>query len=301
MALILMLIATGYVCGRLGLMQSEHKGFIIKLLINIAVPCMCIHNVFTDFSPELISQSGVLLLAPLLFNIIMIALALLLAKLMRVERKRFGGFVVMCAMTNSLFVGYPVCTELFGAEGTPYIMCFYMLNTFFFWAAGSTMIYLSAGAKGLGFKQICKKLASPPLIALLASIALLLCRVQLPGLVLSFTKYMGNTVTPLALIYIGFLIFETGFKSMKPDAGIWLVSGMRFIISPLVMLLICRLFGISGIAKNVFMVEAAMPVMTQSVVVSAYAGADEKYNAIGMSFTSILCLAAVPVLMLLFG
>ena len=53
--------------------------------------------------------------------------------------------MVMCAMSNSLFVGYPVCTELFGAEGTPYVMCFYMMNTFFFWAIGSTMIYMSAG------------------------------------------------------------------------------------------------------------------------------------------------------------
>lgn len=112
---------------------------------------------------------------------------------------------------------------------------------------------------------------------------------------------MGNTVTPLALIYIGFLIYETGLKNLKPDAGIWVVSGMRFIISPLIMLLMCRVFNIGGMAQSVFMIEAAMPVMTQSVVVSAYAGADEKYNALGMGFTSILCLIAVPVLMLIFG
>jgi len=125
--------------------------------------------------------------------------------------------------------------------------------------------------------------------------------VKLNGLLESFTKYMGNTVTPLALIYIGFLIYETGLKNLKPDAGIWVVSGMRFIISPLIMLLMCRVFNIGGMAQSVFMIEAAMPVMTQSVVVSAYAGADEKYNALGMGFTSILCLIAVPVLMLIFG
>lgn len=47
--LILMLIAVGYIMGRTGLMKKEHKSFVIKLLVNISVPCMCIHNVFTDF------------------------------------------------------------------------------------------------------------------------------------------------------------------------------------------------------------------------------------------------------------
>ena len=287
-----MLIAVGYIMGRIGLMKKEHKSFVIKLLVNISVPCMCIHNVFTDFSVELIKSAGALLLAPMLFNIAMILIALAVAKAMKISRKRFGGFVVMCAMSNSLFVGYPVCTELFGAEGTPYVMCFYI---------GATMIYMSAGESRLSIKEIGKKLASPPLISLLAAVALLLMGVKLPSLFESFTKYMGNTVTPLALIYIGFLIYETGLKNLKPDAGIWVVSGMRFIISPLIMLLMCRVFNIGGMAQSVFMIEAAMPVMTQSVVVSAYAGADEKYNALGMGFTSILCLIAVPVLMLIFG
>ena len=287
-----MLIAVGYIMGRIGLMKKEHKSFVIKLLVNISVPCMCIHNVFTDFSVELIKSAGALLLTPMLFNIAMILIALAVAKAMKISRKRFGGFVVMCAMSNSLFVGYPVCTELFGAEGTPYVMCFYI---------GATMIYMSAGESRLSIKEIGKKLASPPLISLLAAVALLLMGVKLPSLFESFTKYMGNTVTPLALIYIGFLIYETGLKNLKPDAGIWVVSGMRFIISPLIMLLMCRVFNIGGMAQSVFMIEAAMPVMTQSVVVSAYAGADEKYNALGMGFTSILCLIAVPVLMLIFG
>lgn len=300
-ALILMLIATGYALGALRLMAKEHKGFIIKLLINVSVPCMCIHNVFTDFSAELISDAGSLLLVPFLFNLAMIALSVAVAKLLRIPRKRFGGFVVMCAMTNSLFVGYPICTELFGSAGTPYVMCFYMLNTFFFWAVGSTMIYISAGEERLSVGEVCKKLASAPLISLLVSVILLLFGVKLPSLVLSFTKYLGNTVTPLALIYIGFLIYETGLKNLRPDKGIWVVSGMRFIVSPLVMLAMCRIFDIDGMARSVFMIEAAMPVMTQSVVVSAYAGADEKYNALGMGFTSVLCLVAVPVLMLLFG
>jgi predicted permease len=76
---------------------------------------------------------------------------------------------------------------------------------------------------------------------------------------------------------------------------------MRFVGVPALMLLLCSLFGITGLARSVFFIQAAMPVMTQSVVVSGLAGADEQYNALGMSFTTLLCLVAIPVLMLILG
>ena len=299
--LILLLICAGYFFGRKGFMTREHKSFVIKLLINLSVPCMCVHNVFTQFSRKLILEAGPLLAAPFICNILAVLLSVGIAKLFKVNRRRFGGFVVMCAMSNAMFVGYPVCYELFGEQGVPYLMCFYLINTLFFWAIGAPMIYASAGEARLSVKQIAKKLVSPPLAALFIAMPLMLLGLEPPRVVLSFCQYMSNTVTPLALIYIGFLIYETGFKALKPDAGIWVVSAMRFVVTPLIMLLLCHAFNIGGTARSVFMIEAAMPVMTQSVVVSGYAGADEKYNALGMGFTSILCLIAVPVLMLLFS
>lgn len=300
-ALILVMIGVGCVFAYKGWMKKEHKSFIIKLLINIAVPCMCISNVFAQFTKELMLQAGRLLLVATICNIITLGIGILVAKAVKISHRRFGGFVVMCALSNSVFVGYPVCLELFGDVGTPFVMCYYIMNTAFFWAVGAPLIYASAGETKPTVVSTLKKLASPPLIALAAAVALLLLGVKLPPVALTLCKYMSNTVTPLALMYIGFLIYETGFKNLKPDKGIWVAMAMRFVAAPLIMLGICRIFGIEGIARNVFMIEAAMPVMTQSVVISAAAGADEKYNALGMSFSSLLCLVAVPLLMLIFA
>ncbi len=299
--LILMMIAVGYLFGRLGWMKSEHKPFVTKFLIYVAMPCMCIQNVFANFTPDILKSSGLLLLVPLVFNLCTMALSLGVAKLMRISRKRFGGFVVMCSMSNSLFVGYPVCMELFGDVGIPYMMCFYIVNTTMFWVLGAPLIYHS-GESGQTFTlggSLKRLVTSPPLVALAAAIAVLLLGIEPPHIINSFCKYMSNAVTPLALLYVGFLIYETGLKNLRPDAGIWVASGMRFVAAPIVMVLLCRLFRLDADVTAVFMIEAAMPMMTQSVVVSAFAGADEKYNALGMSVTSILCLLAIPLLMLL--
>ena len=95
-----------------------------------------------------------------------------------------------------------------------------------------------------------------------------------------------------------FSLFTAAAGLMKDPISF---SAMRFIAVPALMLVMCNVFGITGLPRSVFFIEAAMPVMTQSVVVSGIAGADEQYNALGMSFTTILCLIAIPILMLILG
>jgi predicted permease len=300
--LVLMMVSVGYLFGLAGWMKAEHKSIVINFLIYVAVPCMCVKNVFGNFTQEMFANAGMLLLVPILFNLVTFAVSIGLGKLMKISKKRFGGFVVMCAFSNSLFIGYPITYELFGDAGVPYLMFYYIINTAAFWLLGSFLIYRS-GESGEKFslKGTLKNLISPPLVALLASIVLLLLGVTLPHLLMTFAGYMSGTVTPLALLYVGFVIYETGLKNIRPDGAIWVASAMRFIGVPALMLLMCGMFGITGLAKNVFFIEAAMPVMTQSVVVSGLAGADEQYNALGMSFTTLLCLIAIPILMLILG
>ncbi len=300
--LVLMMVSVGYLFGLAGWMKAEHKSIVIHFLIYIAVPCMCIKNVFGNFTQAMFANAGMLLLVPILFNLVTFAASIGLGRLMKISAKRFGGFVVMCAFSNSLFIGYPIAYELFGDAGVPYLMFYYIINTAAFWLLGSMLIYRSGeSGKAFSLKGTLKNLISAPLVALLGSIVLLLLGVTLPRLLMTFADYMSSTVTPLALLYVGFIIYETGLKNIKPDAGIWVASAMRFIAVPALMLVMCNVFGITGLPRSVFFIEAAMPVMTQSVVVSGIAGADEQYNALGMSFTTILCLIAIPILMLILG
>ena len=123
--------------------------------------------------------------------------------------------------------------------------------------------------------------------------------VKMPQPVVKLSGYMGNIVTPLALFYIGYALYEYGFKSLKPDRCMLAVMGMRFIAAPLIMLVLCKLFGLSGMPSGVLVIESAMPVMTQAVVVAAANDADESFVAAGMSLTTLGCFIFVPLLMLL--
>ena len=64
-------------------------------------------------------------------------------------------------------------------------------------------------------------------------------------------------------------------------------------------MLLCMLLGVDGLARSVFVVEAAMPVVTQTVVASAEYGADETLAAQGAALSTLACFVVIPVLMLL--
>ena len=55
----------------------------------------------------------------------------------------------------------------------------------------------------------------------------------------------------------------------------------------------------TGLARDVFLVESALPVVTQVTVLAGAYGADEKYAATGACLSIFGCCISLPVLMLL--
>ncbi|MBQ6892257.1 MAG: hypothetical protein IJN47_06550, partial [Clostridia bacterium] len=67
--------------------------------------------------------------------------------------------------------------------------------------------------------------------------------VELPSFLASSIRYMSDTVSPLALIYTGFIIYEIGLKNLRILPGLPAVIAFRFVLSPLLTVGLCALFG----------------------------------------------------------
>ena len=74
---------------------------------------------------------------------------------------------------------------------------------------------------------------------------------------------------------------------------------IRLIISPLICAAFCTLGGVSGLAMRVFIVESALPVVSQITVMAGAYGADEEYAATGACLSMLGCFLTIPVLMLI--
>lgn len=297
--IILLLTATGYFCAAMGWMSPQAKRFISKFTMSVAIPCMCVYGLTNNLTHELLAGSLGFLLVPLLSTVGAFLLSLLVGRLLKLPRKRLGVFMMMCSVSNAIFIGLPMCTELFGEACTPYVMLYYLVNTSFVQLVGLSLVRWAGDGGGFDRRMLKKFLTTPAVIGVLVSFVLVFTGVSLPPLVMSYCKYMNNLVTPLALLLTGYIIYEIGLKNLKLDRDLAIMLLFRFLLVPGVSFALCELFGVAGLGRSVLLVETAMPVVTQTVVAAADYGADEQFAAQGAALSTLACFVVIPVLMLI--
>jgi len=301
---LLMLMSVGYFMGTAGWMTAREKKFLSKYIINIAVPANCIVGLLNNLDRSSLAQAGMLLVCEVLGIGAALLLAAAAAALLRLPRERWGVFVAMAGLSNTLFIGIPVCTQLFGEACMPYLMIYYLGNTSFLQSVGLMLIERSGskGPRAGGAARFLRDVfTKPPILGVLAAIVLLVLGLKLPGPVMRFADYIGGSVSPLALIYCGFIVYEVGLKNLRLLYGLPTMLVLRLAAAPALCWAFCRLFGVTGLARNVFLVESALPVVSQVPVMAGAYGADEEYAATGACLSVIGCFFTLPVLMLLIG
>ena len=287
--IILLLTATGYLCAERGWMGPQAKAFIGKFTLSVAIPCMSVYGLTNNLTRDLLVQSGSFLLVPLLGTVVITILSLLVGRLLKLPRKKLGVFMMMCSVSNAIFVGLAMCTELFGDTCTPYVMLYYLVNTSFVQLLFLSLVRWSGESRGFDLKMLQKFLTTPAVIAVFVGLAL----------VMSYCRYMNNLVTPLALLLAGYIIHDIGLKNVRLDRDLGIAMIFRFLLAPALSVALCRAFGVTGLAHDVLIVETAMPVVTQTVVAAAEYGADEEFAAQGAALSTIACFVVIPVLMLI--
>ena len=301
---LLLLMAVGYFMGVRGWMTAAEKKFLSRFIINIAVPANCIVGLLNNLDREGLVQAGPLVAAALLGVGATLLLSMGAVALLRLPRARWGVFAAMAGLSNTLFIGIPVCTQLFGEVCMPYVMLYYLGNTTFLQSAGILLVERSGdggrqpGGPGRFLRDIFTK---PPILGVLCAIVLLVLGVDLPGPVMRFAGYISSTVSPLALIYGGFIVYEVGLKNLRLLPGLPAMLVIRLAVAPVICWGFCLLFGVEGLARDVFLVESALPVVSQVTVMAGAYGADEEYAATGACLSILGCFVSLPILMLVLG
>jgi predicted permease len=298
---IFLIQSVGYLLGHLGWLTDNEKKFISKYVINMAVPVNCVVGMLKNFSREDLLKAGV----PLLIGITVVGASLLLgavvATALKLPRNRWGVFVAMAGISNSMFIGLPVTQQLFGPPSLPYMMMYFLASSLYTQTV-AVVLCEQAGTKGSSGKPNFLKMAmgmfkKPPVIGIMTAVVLLLTGLRPPQVILNAAGYISNTVTPLALIYCGFILYEVGIKNLRLMPGLPTMLVIRLVLSPILCIGMSALFGITGLARDVFVIMASLPCVTQITVMAGLYGADEQYAAVGSSLSLLGMFVTLPILM----
>lgn len=140
-----------------------------------------------------------------------------------------------------------------------------------------------------------RMILSPPLVSFCLALVLVLTEVHLPSALMEAFHYLGNMVTPLSMLFIGYTLSTVDIKALHFGKEINLVLLGRFIVAPVSALLFSRLFALPEMMTIVFVTLSALPAMAQVPILAAVYGADTKYGAVVVSITTLLCIIVIPV------
>lgn len=295
---ILIMVSIGYVLSYRGWFDERTSELFSKIVVKVSLPALMISNLLSTFDRKKLFEAGLGVFIPILCMLLLYGIGLMIVRLLNIPSHKHGVFLAMFTFSNTVFIGLPVNVALFGEKSTSFVLLYYVANTVLFWTMGVSGIQRD-GLNGqvTTISRRIKNLLSPPLIGFLLAILLIMLDVRLPKFIMDACKYMGNLTTPLSMLYIGIVINSIKMQDIKFDKDMVAVLLGRFVLAPLLILAFMYYLPLPVLMKKVFVIQAAMPTMTQIAIVSQAYKADYRYAAAMVTVTTMASLIFIPLYM----
>jgi len=302
---IIAIIVLGYILQVKGWFGDAFGPNLYRLIMNVALPASIFVSVMKYLTlDKLISLSGGLLYTFVAF-ILGYIVAYIAVVVFKVRPGRRGTMINTFVNANTIFIGLPLNVALFGDQALPYFLIYYITNTISTWTLG---VYLmtsdsKSGQSKKASKFDWKKLLPAPLVGFLVALLFLILRISIPDFATNTLTYVGNIVTPLSLIYIGIVLAKAGLKTITFDKDTIVTLVGRFILAPLIMLLVLKFFApnMETVEFKTFMIQSATPALAVLPILANQGKGDVEFSTNVVTLSTVLFIVVIPILQTLLG
>lgn len=293
---ILLIITVGFILSKIGWLNEKTGDVFSKIIINISLPSLMIINISQRFSSETLLQYKYGIIVSFACILISYLISFVIGKVAKIDEIKLGIFCALFTFSNTIFIGLPVNIAIYGEDSIPFVLLYYFANTTLFWTLGAYNIKKTKYNKSveLSIKLVIKKIISPPLFGFLIGLLLVLLNIQIPIFISDALKHVGNLTTPLSMFFIGLVISSVKLKDIKLDLYSCLIIIGKFIITPFIVFMLLRVIKLPALMQNVFILEAAMPIMAQIAVVARHYDSESEYTSWLITLTTIISIIITP-------
>ena len=292
----------GLVLGKGKLLQDCAMVSFSNVLMYVAMPFL-VFSKLLDLDLRQVCLSEILLAA--LMPILLSGLLILVCRLFCREEPTKRRAAVFCAVfPNCGFLGIPLAAILWPQDPKIvfYLSVFNVVSTFLLLTVG---VWILSGDQS----EIClkKTLVSPIFFAIVLGVAAsLLGTAEVFPSLRTFSDTLANLTTPLAMITLGFELSKLPLRTVWRQGGVYRVSLVRLILSPLLALGVLMGAGrVFSLPMSRSLVLAVLVATSVSTAASAPAmakkyGADSVYAAALTVSNTLLCTLTLPLAYLAF-
>ncbi|PKM67392.1 MAG: hypothetical protein CVU95_06685 [Firmicutes bacterium HGW-Firmicutes-2] len=311
---LILLVLVGVYARKLKIIPEEGIAILSKLLIHITLPILTFFSITSYKLPENIFRDGFFIICMgVIIQLFSLFTGKIIAKKLKLDRVKKNVYAAQLMIGNTVYLAFPLMTDLFGNIGLIYAIVYYLVSLTFIWTIG---VYLFNKDEMKNIRHIFKSLVNPCTIAFALGVIALILRIDIAmdKWVLFRNTYqfmydtfypLGNTTMSLSMVFIGLIIGQMEFKQILgifKDRSVQILVLVKLIVIPgffLLVLLFAKEIA-SEIAIAVIFIETLMPASTVTVAIAKENGSDYTYAMEIAIATTIICLITIPVMLRLY-
>jgi len=296
---IFLVMAVGFFFTWKKIWPENTQSSLSTIVIRIAAPCLAVTSIVAGFTRELLASSLILLLIAFLHMGVNFLIGKLSSRALSLDGGKKTIFEVTFTFSNIIFIGLPINQVVFGTAGVSFLFAYYIVILAFFWSTGLAKIAAAGEAlNGDGppkkVRVSPKNIFNPGFIGVIIGAILVEAELPLPSVLGIGLGYLANLTVPLSLLVIGanLVIFKDGIPRITKDEW-WIMIG-KFVISPLVMIGLLKLFGVEGMPFYVFLLSASMPCHMQTAILAQQYNVESAYASKLVGLSTLLSIGTIP-------
>lgn len=270
----------------------------------IALPSLFIHNLSgTDFSGL---ETGNLVLVLMLASVIISLLAMAGARLMKLPKEYSGVFIQATFRGNLAFVGLPLVIFALNDKSmstqlvTEALIALAALIPLY----NIISIYSLISAKSkinstIIIKILFQMIKNPLIISTVVGVFLGWMNWDLPMIVDRPFELLGQTALALALVSLGGALVQLEIRGNIRLS--FIASLLKVAAVPIVTFGLCKMINLPAEQTYIAMIFAACPTAAASYILTTQLGGDEGLAASSVIVSTILSLAALTIILMLFS
>ncbi len=261
-----------------------------RLLVYVFTPFLIFKGVaYSDLSGD---EAGQLIAVAALMSAAVAVAAWLLARQARFDRQMAAAFTLSATLVNAGNYGLPLNRFAFGAAGEERAIVFFMTTLLVSYTLG---VFLASFGR-LSARGALRNVFTVPLpYAAALGLAVNLGDVTLPLPVERAVHLLADATIPVMLVVLGAQLSRASVRGrIQP---ILLASGLRLLLGPLIALGLVVLLGLSGLTRQVAIVQSAMPTAVVTGVLASEFGADTEFVTATILVSTITSMATLTVLL----
>ena len=286
------IVGVGALLRATGILNREDAQPINRVIIYAGLPAFIFRAVYqATLRADLL---GVVAVAWIVFAV-MLAVAWLAARALKLPAPLVGGFIVVTALGNTGYIGYPITSALLGAKELPEAIFYDVFGTVCALALVGLLVAQRYGDNDEARVNPLRELFTfPAVIALI--VALVLKPVPIPAQVMDGLGLLASMVAPLIMISVGLSLRASTLGRRAGPLAV--VSALRLVLAPLLGLGLGMVLVGQGPALRVTVLEAGMPAMMLTMVVGERFGLDTDFIASAIFVTTAASALALPLMQL---